>query len=313
MLKEDLEDTLNESISDHLTKKGVTEDNFRDEVGSILGKYISENEDELKDQYIEFVKEQVSYENSVQLNVPDDGEPELAHKQLDQLTKTIAAGLPTLMVGLPGTGKTYGAKQAAERLDIDFHSISVGTQTTKTDILGFVDANGNYKGTGFREAFENGGLFLMDEIDAGNPNVLIIINSAISNGFCEFPDGMVEGHDDFRFVATANTYGKGANKDFIGRNKLDGATLDRFVAIDWEIDEDLEEVLTDNDAWLEKIRALREHSRETTWDFFVSPRSAIYGAKLLKAGFDMEEAAEMVLMKESDEDRKKKIKDVMNI
>jgi MoxR-like ATPase len=51
---------------------------------------------------------------------------------------------------------------------------------------------------------------------------------------------MVEKHENFRIVATANTYGNGATLEFIGRNAIDGATLDRFTVIDWNIDEILE-------------------------------------------------------------------------
>src|SRR5215217_6156820 len=94
----------------------------------------------------------------------------------------------------------------------------------------------------------------MDEIDAGNANVIIQVNAALSNGYCSFPDGMVQRHDDFIFLASANTFGDGASRQYVGRNQLDAATLDRFTTLVWEIDEELEEIMAggsaDGKKWL---------------------------------------------------------------
>src|SRR5690606_10479105 len=67
---------------------------------------------------------------------------------------------------------------------------------------------------------------------------------AIANGFCTFPDGKtVESSPDFRFIAAMNTYGNGATTEYVGRNRLDAATLDRFVFLELEHDEQLERAL----------------------------------------------------------------------
>jgi MoxR-like ATPase len=217
------------------------------------------------------------------------------------------------MVGMPGTGKTSAAEQVAQVMELPFHSISVGVQTTKSDILGFVDAGGTYQTTGFREAFEKGGVFLMDEVDAGNPNVLIIINSAISNGFCNFPDGMKTAHKDFRFIATANTFGTGADVKFIGRNQLDEATLDRFITLSFEIDETLEDSLVVDKDWLEKVRLLRKDVEYNGREILVSPRVSFYGDKLIQSGFSKKQAAEMTILKGKDADTCDYITGVMSL
>jgi len=82
----------------------------------------------------------------------------------------------------------------ADALSLSFHAISVGSQTSKSDLAGYMTATGEYVRTQFREAYENGGLFLLDEADAGNSNVLILLNAALSNGKMAFPDGMVDAH-----------------------------------------------------------------------------------------------------------------------
>jgi hypothetical protein len=43
-----------------------------------------------------------------------------------------------------------------------------------------------------------------------NPNILGILNSALSNGYMAFPDKQVARHKDFVAIATANTFGAGA-------------------------------------------------------------------------------------------------------
>ena len=106
--------------------------------------------------------------------------------------------------------------------------------------MGFNDATGKPVHTELRRAWENGGVFLCDEIDAGNANVLATLNALLSQPIAAFPDGMVARHQNFAFLAAGNTTGAGADMKFVGRNQLDGATLDRFVFVFWEYDEDFE-------------------------------------------------------------------------
>ena len=234
--------------------------------------------------------------------------PGIVHYKTPQLIQVVSNKIPVIMVGMPGTGKTTTCEKVAEALGLSFHAISIGMQTTKTDILGFIDANGKYNSTAFRKAFEDGGIFLMDEVDAGNPNVLIQLNSAISNGFVEFPDKMVLAHENFRFVCTANTYGDGSNNKFVGRNKLDSATLDRFVMINWDIDNSLEESLCNHPDWLLCVRNLRLAVSKHAVELIVSPRLSIYGAKLLALDIPFQDVMEMTVYKGADLDTRNFIK-----
>jgi hypothetical protein len=43
-----------------------------------------------------------------------------------------------------------------------------------------------------------------------------------------FACGMVEKHENFHCITAANTCGNGATLEFIGRNAIDGATMNRF-------------------------------------------------------------------------------------
>lgn len=231
------------------------------------------------------------------------------HRNFEKLLKMTAQRWPIMLVGAAGTGKTYAAEKTAEGLGLPFYAMSVGSQTSKTDILGYMSANGDYVRTLFRDAYENGGVFLMDEIDAGNSNVLIVINAALSGHFCPFPDGMVEKHPDFYFIGAANTYGTGSDRMYVGRNQIDEATLDRFIVLNWDVDEDLEGHLVDHydngRKWHKVVKEVRKIVNQNQYRVVVSPRATIKGAMLLDIGHTFDEVVESVLTAHAGPDPKK--------
>ena len=162
------------------------------------------------------------------------------HYKLSQVLRYVQIRQSLYLYGPAGTGKTKLAEIAANAIGLPFYPISVCGQTTKSDLLGYTTANGSYIETIFRTAYENGGVFLLDELDNGNPNVTAVLNSALANGFCAFPDKFVKRHPDFICIAAANTFGTGATAEHIGRNPIDAATLDRFKQIFVDYDEELE-------------------------------------------------------------------------
>lgn len=234
----------------------------------------------------------------------------LRHEQLEELIMIAQLRLPALMVGMAGTGKTHAAEQVAEALGIKFYAMSVGAQTSKSDIIGYMNANGDYVNTHFRQAYEKGGVFLMDEVDAGNSNVLIQINSALSNGQASFPDKMVKMHKDFIFIATANTFGTGMDRQYVGRNQLDAATLDRFTVIEWDIDDALEESLATGKhgaKWYKTVRACRDFVAEHGIRALVTPRATVKGSKLLHAGMKVEDVIKATILNSVPDDRKEEV------
>lgn len=219
------------------------------------------------------------------------------HYKFGELLSVIKCRLNALLVGPAGSGKTSGAHNVAGHLKLEFYSISVGLQTTKSEFFGYMNADGKYVPTLFRKAFEKGGIFLLDEMDAGNANVITSINQALANDYCAFPDKMVKKHKDFVVVASANTYGTGANRDYVGRNQLDAATLDRFMVIEWGYDEELESSLVKNKEWLQIVRQCRRNANTYSIRTVISPRAAMAGEKLLADGVDKNTVMEMVLFK----------------
>ena len=159
------------------------------------------------------------------------GDGEILHEKFDTICKFVANNEPVFLTGAAGTGKNVLCQQVAKALGLDFYFTNAVTQEYK--ITGFTDAMGVFHETQFYKAFKNGGLFMLDEMDASIPEVLIILNAAIANKYFDFPApiGYVEAHPNFRVVAAGNTFGLGANYDYVGRNQLDMASLDRFALV----------------------------------------------------------------------------------
>lgn len=230
------------------------------------------------------------------------------HKQFGEIFQCLKAGVNVALVGPAGSGKTTAVKECAKALELEFYSKSVSAQTGSHEFFGYQDANGNYVRTIFRDAFENGGVFLLDEFDAGNPNVLAALNQATANGECAFADGMVTKHDDFIVVMAGNTFGHGANSDYVGRNKIDAATLDRFVFIHFGYDEDFETQLSTNKDWAKKIQTLRKIANDKKIKTIISPRATLNGEKLLQVGMSEKQVLQLTVFKGLHEDEVKMLK-----
>ncbi len=221
------------------------------------------------------------------------------HKVADVLTN-LMAGEHVLMVGPAGTGKSTIAEQCAEGLNLPYYSISLSPMTPASQILGYMQAEGEYVRTLYREAYENGGVFHFDEFDNGHPSILAVVNASLANGTMAFPDGMVKRHPDFRCVASANTYGRGADRAYVGRQAIDAATLDRFSVETIEVDNDLESVLcaatgADNKTVVKVlafVRKLRRNAEAKRMTVVVSPRASVGMCRLIEAGRTWEDAVE---------------------
>jgi len=182
--------------------------------------------------------------------------------------------------------------------------------TMQSHLLGYEDAQGRYHESLFVKAYKGGGVFMLDEIDAAGPAVLVSINMALANGLLSTPVGMVKRHPDFVCIAGANTHCTGADRVYVGRNPLDGATVDRFVEILWDYDESLESQLAGNDAWSGTVQKYRENARKHGLKVVISPRASISGAKLLAAGMPQAKVAQMLIFRGLDKQAVSQIKGV---
>ena len=237
---------------------------------------------------------------SVSVNGTEGVTIEGAHCSLPEVMGFIAAGENVCAVGPAGSGKSTMFEQIAAALELDYYFQSTVQQEHK--VLGQRFADGTYIGTAFRDAYEKGGLYVVEEFDSSHPRALLAINNAISGRWADFPDGRVEKHADFRCVMAGNTYGTGATREYVGRQQIDAATLDRFAFVEIPYDTDLERraALAFNPnagAWVDTVQAFREKVSASKLRHVVSPRASIGGAKALAAGVPREACLKAYLYK----------------
>ena len=183
---------------------------------------------------------------------------EIFHNSYQKAKNTVVAGVIPMVVGPAGSGKSHAMEQIARDLGLKFYMANRIQNTF--ELVGFVDAAGKYVTTQFYEAFTKGGLFFFDEVDASSPEALVTINAAVAQKHMAFPGhaGNIAMHKDFKAVVAGNTYGTGSTFQYTGRNKLDAATLDRFMVIDWDYDRELEKKKVKDKHLLEMCWTLRD-------------------------------------------------------
>lgn len=220
------------------------------------------------------------------------------HYRTPMVIRSAARGDAVMMVGPAGCGKTTIGEHVALALALRFYITNVINETH--ELTGYMDGHGNYHSTPFRQAFEHGGVWIADEIDAWDSAALLAANSALANGFINFPDqpAPTMRHPDFRMIATANTFGTGADRVYVGRNELDAASLDRFALITVDYDLDLERLFSrGQDRWLEHVWSTRKAVNEHKIRHVVSSRAITRGALALSDNESWSDVCDMYLYK----------------
>jgi cobaltochelatase CobS len=237
---------------------------------------------------------------------PAPSAPMLAHALFPRVVKLCQSPrISPLLVGPAGSGKSKLAEQVAEALGLPF--FEAAKVQSEFALLGFINATGQVVRTPFREAWEHGGMFFLDEIDASNPSALTALNGALANTICPFPDMNVKRHPNFRCIAAANTIGTGATRQYVGRNPLDGATRDRFYFVQMEYDLALERALAPVKAWGLLIQAIRVEAAALGWQVIISPRATIAGGLALLAGETVTDALNATALKDLDGEQQTKL------
>lgn len=180
---------------------------------------------------------------------------------------------PVYLYGPAGTGKNVLAEQVAKALNLPFYY--AGSLQFKTDLEGFVNAAGEYVETDFYKAFTDGGVFLLDEVDATTAEVLVAFGACLANRYYNFPKyGKIQANENFIVFASGNTAGRGANETYNGRYQLDASTLDRFAFIPMDYDKRIELACANNNEDLVNFaHNLRKVIESCGLTYTVSPRA----------------------------------------
>lgn len=234
--------------------------------------------------------------------IPQVKSDEVHHERYEEIKMCLECNIPIYLAGPAGSGKNFTVEQIAKELGWNFYFSNSVQQEYK--LTGFIDAGGKFHETEFYKACKDGNdcVFFLDEMDASIPEVLVLLNAAIANGYFEFPNGKLN-LNHVHFVAAGNTVGSGADDMYTGRMVLDQATLDRFAIIEFDYDMRIEMMITNNNVELVNfVRKLRKEAEDKGIRATFSYRCMTMVTKLEKAGMDLEMIIKIAIMKGLDKD-----------
>lgn len=235
--------------------------------------------------------------------VVDSAEPtkgvmiERPHAVFEKVLKLATRGVNVLLVGPAACGKTTLGHHLAKALKRKFGMLPCTSGASEAQLTGWLLPVGgkagefSYVPSEFVRLYEEGNaVFLFDEFDAADPNMLLVINSALANGSLHVPQRfkqpLVERGKNVTMIAAANTFGSGSDMMYAGRNQLDAATLDRFYVIEMDYDRELERFISGNDeevlAW---VWALRDKVKQHRVRRVVSTRTIQRMVAAKKVGY----------------------------
>lgn len=186
-------------------------------------------------------------EDREKMFVPIHDEGWVLGKDEAELLEALALGMEdddnVLIVGPPGIGKSSLAKELAAICNQPLRRMSFRGDMRSSDLIGksalTIDKKTSqtvttYEGGVLPDSAERGHWMLVDEIDAGPPEVMFILHPALEKERTLMLTGIAGGHNvgfdsRFRFIATANTLGYGDESGlYAGTGPMNEALLDRF-------------------------------------------------------------------------------------
>lgn len=281
-----------EKVEREYETKGVKKTSTAGQVGK-GGSTSSKIKSELEGKGIELPKVQIP-------QVEDNGE--VHHERYEEIKMCLECNIPVYLAGPAGSGKNHTVEQIAKELGWNFYFSNSVQQEYK--LTGFIDAGGEFHNTEFYKACtdENECIFFLDEMDASIPEVLVLLNAAIANGYFEFPNGRVD-FDHVHFVAAGNTVGAGADELYTGRMVLDQATLDRFAIIEFYYDLGIETAITKgNTDLINFIHDMRKIAEQNGIRATYSYRCMSMVTKLEKSDMKLSVILKMTVFKGMDKD-----------
>lgn len=146
--------------------------------------------------------------------------------------------MPLYITGPAGSGKTSGAKQLAARLGLPVYEITAHESLAAIDLQGHMAIRQGetvWEDGPLTLAMKNGGIFLINELDAASPSCTIALNSILDGSpLClEATGEIIRPHPAFHFIATGNTAGSGdATGTYAGTQIQSAALMDRLLVIE---------------------------------------------------------------------------------
>lgn len=265
----------------------------------------------------------------LELPISTRDNPYLPHKtniigNIEEL-ETVALGvkdnLPVLLIGDTGTGKTSFIRYLACETNNGFRRLNLNGSTTADELVGHYVIDDKAKGMRWvdgvlLDAMKNGYWLLLDELNAGLPEVLFVLQSVLDDDkflvVAEHEGEIVKPHPDFRIFATMNP-----SLEYAGTRDLNKALLSRFpIVIQTAYPEAVHEIQiikthcptvkeVDMTVMVRIAEDIRKGKKNNTLSFICSTRELINWGKLIDSvGF--KEAAKLAILNkcELETDRK---------
>jgi energy-coupling factor transporter ATP-binding protein EcfA2 len=177
----------------------------------------------------------------------DDSEHS-SHESLPRVLAHLAAGSHVFLYGPKGSGKSTAYETYAKIVGMEFEAYSCNPHMTGSTLIGYPMPNGVWFDGPLTSSVRHNRISGIDEIDFGSPGAMSVMNMVTAQGFIRAEE-MLYASDAWRVIATANTNGQGATLEYVGRNKMDEALLDRFKMIHWDTDTKLERYIVRRVGW----------------------------------------------------------------
>lgn len=233
--------------------------------------------------------------------------------KFQRIVAKVSRGNNVYLYGPAGSGKSHTAEQVADALGLDFYG-----QTTiqfAHDVRGYGDAGGNFQETPFYKAFAFGGLYFQDEYDRSNAEAAIVLNSALANGWYDFPIvGRVEAHPNFRFMAAGNTLMTGADEEYVTGQEIDASSRDRFAyffEVDYSHEVELH-IAHNNENIVSFVEDVRQAIKQTGIKHVVSYRATAAMIDEVENENDLTACCDESIFKALDVDARREIYERLN-
>lgn len=238
------------------------------------------------------------------------------------LVRSVVRSNNVLMTGPTGSGKTMTVRWLAESLGRPLFVFNLGaTQDARSSLIGnthFNKSEGTYfSQSPFIKAIQTpNAVILLDEVSRANPEAFNILMSVLDKNqrYVRIDEDsstpVIDVHPTVTFIGTANV-----GVEYSATRVIDRALLDRFVTINMKyLDEEGEVTLltklfpsldtSDIERVAKIVTMIRndEQSDNSNLTNTLSTRHSIELAALLSDGFSIEEAAELIIYPQFDDD-----------
>lgn len=217
--------------------------------------------------------------------------------------------LNLILVGKPGTGKTTCAEALSATLGLPIYTVPITKNTEEDEMQGktkVVKGALAFKSTPFLEAFEHGGIVVLEEFNLADPAMMQgALGQAIEYPFVLYKDGYEEVHRHplCVVISTMNTATQGArepNEALTSRSPIsiimDDPKEDEFVGILCAKGYSKKNSKAVYKAYNIILNYLKDEAGSEEMALSITLRHCIGALRLLKAGFDFNSAIRMTMI-----------------